>query len=247
MLANRIVLVTGASRGIGWAIARLFASHGAHVVLSGRDASSLEAAAQRIRESCANALLSCQVLDVTQPDSVKQAFQVIAGQFKRLDVLVSNAGVLEGALLGMVSAASLQRTFETNTFGSLYCAQYASRLMARQRSGSIINLTSIVGTHGHSGQAAYSASKAAVIGLTKSLAKELAPQNIRVNAIAPGFIDTDMARSANTEKFDGWIDSIAMGRIGSPDEVAQVALFLASDMSSYVTGQIIGVDGGMRI
>jgi len=160
---------------------------------------------------------------------------------------VANAGVLDDALIGMVTTDQIKRVFETNTYGVLYCAQYASRLMARNKSGSIINVASIIGTNGNVGQAVYGGSKAAVIGITHSLAKELAPSNIRVNAIAPGFIDTEMARSIPPEKFQERINSIKMGRIGSPDEVAKVILFLASDLASYVTGQTIGVDGGMLI
>lgn len=160
---------------------------------------------------------------------------------------MANAGVLEDALIGMVATEQINYVFKVNTFGVLYCSQYASRLMARNGGGSIILVSSIIGTNGNTGQAVYGGSKAAVIGITKSLSKELANQNIRVNAIAPGFIDTDMARSLSEEKFKERITSIKMGRIGQPEEVANVALFLASDLSSYVTGQIIGVDGGMLI
>ncbi len=162
---------------------------------------------------------------------------------KKLDILVANAGVLDDALIGMVTQSQIENTFNTNTFGVLYCAQYASRLMGRNKCGSIINMTSIMGTHGNIGQAVYAGSKAAVIGITKSLSKELAPLNIRVNAIAPGVIDTDMVATLAAER----IASIKMGRIGRPEEVANVALFLASDLSTYVTGQVIGVDGGMII
>src|SRR3569623_1291946 len=141
----------------------------------------------------------------------------------------------------------IQEVFETNAYGVIYCAQYASRLMSRSKSGSIINLASIMGVNGNAGQTIYAGSKAAVIGITKSLAKELAPNNIRVNAIAPGFINTSMATSLPPEKFQERLASIKMGRIGEPDEVAKVALFLASDLSSYVTGQGFEVDGGMGI
>jgi len=150
-------------------------------------------------------------------------------------------------LIGMVSQSQVNAMFQTNAIAPVYLSQYAARLMARNQGGSIINMSSIMGRFGHEGQSVYASTKAALIGLTMSLAKELAPQNIRVNAIAPGFVETDMARSAPEEKFEELLDAIKMGRIGSPEEVAQVALFLASGMSSYVTGQVIGVDGGMQV
>jgi 3-oxoacyl-[acyl-carrier protein] reductase len=147
----------------------------------------------------------------------------------------------------MVTTGLIRRVFSSNVDGVLYCCQYAARLMARRGGGSIINLTSIMGCNGAEGQSVYGGSKAAVIGITKSLAKELAPSNIRVNAVAPGFIDTDMARSISDEKFQERLSSIKMKRIGKPEEVASVISFLAGDDSTYVTGQVIGVDGGMLI
>lgn len=247
LLKEKIALVTGASRGIGFATSRLFAEHGAHVVMTARCGEELEAAKASLQVDIPSASISSLLLDVADPISVRDAFQKLFKDIKRLDVLVANAGILDDALIGMVSASQVHNIFSVNTFGVLYCAQYASRLMTRNKSGSIINLSSIIGTHGNAGQAVYAGSKAAVIGITKSLAKELAPQNIRVNAIAPGFIDTDMARSISPAKYAERVSSVKMGRVGSPDEVAKVALFLASDLSSYVTGQTIGVDGGMLI
>lgn len=246
-LDGKVAFVTGAARGIGFATASVLAAAGAAVVLGGRNPESLAAAAERIRSGMPEARLLPLVCDVADEESVKHAFQSIFREFKRLDVLVANAGVLDDALIGMVTVKQIEKVFGANTFGVLYCAQYASRLMARNGGGSIVALSSIIGTNGNVGQAVYGGSKAAVIGITKSLAKELAPQNIRVNAIAPGFIDTDMARSIPEEKFAERLASIKMGRIGSAEEVANAILFLASDMSSYVTGQILGVDGGMLI
>lgn len=247
LLQNKIALITGASRGIGLAIAEVFARNGAHVVLSGRSLDSLGQAQAAITAALPEAKVSILALDVTDPDSVRDAFQALFKETKRLDILVANAGVLDDSLIGMVTPSQVERVFGANTFGVLYCAQYASRLMARTKSGSIINLASIIGTNGNVGQAVYAGSKAAVIGITKSLAKELAPQNIRVNAIAPGFIDTDMARSIGADKFAERVASVQMGRIGTAEEVANVALFLACGLSTYVTGQTIGVDGGMLI
>jgi 3-oxoacyl-[acyl-carrier protein] reductase len=247
MLNEKIILITGACRGIGLATARLFAREGAYVFLTGPNPESLEEAQRSLEKEVPGARLTTLVLDVAHPDSVRDAFQGVFRLTRRLDVLVSNAGVLDDALIGMVTERQIQRVFATNTFGVLYCAQYGSRLMARNKGGSIINMASIIGVKGNAGQAVYAGSKAAVIGITQSLAKELAPQNIRVNAIAPGVIDTDMAHAIGPEKFSDRVASIGMGRIGSPDEVANVALFLASDLSSYVTGQIIGVDGGMLL
>jgi 3-oxoacyl-[acyl-carrier protein] reductase len=247
LLKNRVVLITGAARGIGFATSGLFALHGANVIMTGRNLTSLENARQKLLEANPTANISSLLCDVGDGSSVRDAFQAVFREFKRLDVLVCNAGILEDALIGMVSTEQIQRVFQTNTYGVLYCAQYASRIMARNKAGSIVNISSIIGTNGEVAHAVYAGSKAAVIGITKSLAKELAPGNIRVNAIAPGIIDTDLVHSISPEKFQQRIDSVQMGRIGSPDEVAQVALFLASDLASYVTGQTIGVDGGMLI
>ena len=246
LLAGKRVLITGATRGIGLAIAERFAAEGASLYLNGRDGSRVTQLAERLsREfgvACAPLLF-----DVADPEAVKAAFRELFAQTKVLDVLVNNAGILDDALIGMVTPAQIERTFACNSFSVLYCSQYAARMLQRNGGGSIINLASIIGRVGNAGQAVYGGSKAAVIGMTQSLAKELATQQIRVNAIAPGFIDTDMAHSLSEDKFQQRLDSIAMGRIGSADEVAKVALFLASELSSYVTGQVIGVDGGMLI
>lgn len=247
MLDQKIIFITGATRGIGFASAKVFARAGAIVLLGGRNVEKIEQAVEAIRQELPEAKLEPILCDVSDEKSVKTALQNIFKTYKRLDVLLANAGVLDDALIGMVTTEQIREVFSVNTFGVLYCSQYASRLMARTGAGSIILVSSIIGTNGNKGQAVYGGSKAAVIGIAKSLAKELAEQNIRVNAIAPGFIDTDMARSIPEEKFQERLDSIKMGRIGQPEEVANVALFLASDLSSYVTGQVIGVDGGMLI
>lgn len=247
MLENKIIFVTGATRGIGLASAKVFAQYGATVLVGGRDINKIEQEIEKILKENKTASLAPVLCDVSDEKSVKSAFQKIFSTYKKLDIMMANAGVLEDALIGMVTTDQINHVFKVNTFGVLYCSQYAGRLMARNGGGSIIFVSSIIGTNGNTGQAVYGGSKAAVIGITKSLSKELASQNIRVNAIAPGFIDTDMARSLSEEKFNERMTSIKMGRIGQPEEVANVALFLASDLSSYVTGQIIGVDGGMLI
>lgn len=246
MLTGKIALVTGASKGIGRATVEVFLRNNAHVFISGRNIEQLNTLATALRQQHA-ARVDVLQLDVTDEVSVKVAFQAIFKQTKRLDILVNNAGILDDALIGMVTTRQIEDVFKVNSFGVLYCSQYASRLMARHGAGSIINISSIIGVNGNEGQAVYGGSKAAVIGITKSLAKELAPKNIRVNALAPGFIDTDMARSIPEDKFQERLHSIKMLRIGDPVEVANVALFLASDLSSYVTGQVVGVDGGMLI
>ncbi len=247
-LDGKVAFITGSTRGIGWATAELFASNGAAIVLNGRsDAELLHARAAALRQRFGTECLEL-LADVAQEEEVEKCYQQIFRRFRKLDVLVNNAGVLEGTVLGMISSGSIRSSFETNTFAAIYNLQHAARLMGRARSGSIVNLTSILATRGAEGQSVYAASKAALIGLTLSAAKELAARNIRVNAVAPGFIETRMLHHNMTqEKLAQRLGSIGMGRFGSPEDVAGAILFLSSDLASYITGQVLGVDGGAII
>jgi 3-oxoacyl-[acyl-carrier protein] reductase len=232
-----IALVTGSTRGIGLAAARQLTQDGFTVVVNGTD----EAAAQARADELGGDALP---FDVADPAAVEAAVRELFKRHKRLDVLVNNAGVLDDALLGMIKP---QRTFAINTMGVLNTMQACSRLLARGGGGAIVNVASIIGITGNTGQVAYGGSKAAVIGMTRSAAKELAPQNVRVNAVAPGFIDTDMTRAMSDEIFAERVASVGLGRAGTPEEVADVIAWLASDRARYVTGQVVGVDGGMVI
>lgn len=245
LLDQKVCIITGATKGIGRAIAKSFAEQGAWVFVNGRDANTVNEIVSDIKSFGGQA--DPFICDVSDPDSVKLAFKEFLTKCKKLDILVNNAGVLEESILGMANSKHVEKIFSTNSFSVIYMSQYASRIMAKEKSGSIINLSSIMGSNGAAGLSVYAGSKAALIGITKSLSKELAPLNIRVNAIAPGFIDTEMARNVPENIFNKRISSIAMGRIGSPNEVAGVAVFLGSNLSTYVTGQVIGIDGGMLI
>jgi 3-oxoacyl-[acyl-carrier protein] reductase len=246
-LSGRVAIVTGASRGIGRAIAETLAAHGATLILNGRrDGEAISRASRYISEKF-NVPVSYVAGDISQAQTsanlVKDAFT----RHKRLDIYVNNAGVLIDGLIGMMPEHDIDATLSINLAGVLHGVQSAARLMQRGGRGSIINMSSIIGRFGNTGQLVYSASKAGVIGATLAAAKELAPKNIRVNAIAPGFIDTDMVRQIPEAKFAERLASIGMGRIGTPQDIANTALFLASDLSSYVTGQVLGVDGGMLV
>jgi len=246
-LAGRVGIVTGASRGIGAAIATALAAQGMNLILTGnKSPDRLNEHAQAI-VAAHNVQVQTHVGDIADPSTSASLAKLAFATYRQLDVWVNNAGVLIDGLVGMVSPTDIEKTLGVNLVGVLHGTQQAARLMARGGGGSIINLTSIVGRFGNSGQLVYGASKAGVIGATLSAAKELAPKNIRVNAVAPGLIKTDMVAQLSADKFDERLSLICMDRIGAPEDVADCVLFLASDLSRYVTGQVIGVDGGMVI
>jgi 3-oxoacyl-[acyl-carrier protein] reductase len=245
MLQNKIVLITGATRGIGKAIAELFAKEGAQLILAGRDIKTLNQLIEALPNNSIGHLAF--EMDVRNIESIKSVFNSLNEKKVYIDCLVNNAGIMKDATLQMVKPEIIQEIYSTNVFGTINSTQCALKSFLRKRGGSVINLASIIGTNGNLGQTIYGSSKSAVIGFTKSLSKELAAINIRVNAIAPGFIDTDMTKGMDPKFYEKNFNSIGMRRLGKPEDVAKVALFLASDLSSYVTGQIIGVDGGMII
>lgn len=242
MLEDKHILVTGASRGIGKAIAEVCVALGATVYLGGRDDETLEHICAELGD---NAVPFSY--DVRDADQVKQAFLHIQKHIGRLDGLVNNAGVMIDAPLAMSRLEDLQLQLQVNTVAAFQHSQLASRLMAKNRQGSIINICSVVGERGSIGQSAYAASKAAMSGMTKSLAKELAGLGIRVNGVAPGFVNTDLTNHYSEQKRTEILDSIALGRAGEAKEVADLVSFMLSDHSAYITGQIIGIDGGMKL
>ena len=247
LLTDKVCLITGASSGIGLAIAKLFALNGAVVYVNSSKEDKVERAVSIIREESKNERVFALSFDINDYETLSDGIRKVYSLHKKIDVLVNNAGIAPSGLTGFTDPKVIESTFNTNVLSLINITQLAVKLMLRKGSGSIINLSSIMGINGASGMSSYSASKAAVIGFTKSLSKEVASKNIRVNAIAPGFIDTDMARGIDEKLYEERLSSIGMKRIGSPEDVANMALFLASEMSSYITGQVIGVDGGMVI
>ena len=222
----------------------VFAAEGAQLVISGRAESVLTLAA-KLRGSGH----ACEAVqgDITDDAHARSLVQTCRTRFGGLNGVVNNAGVLTSGKLGMLRLGDARHMFEVNVLAAINVTQYAVRAFPRGQGGAVVNIASIAGTQGIDGISAYCASKAAIIGFTKAAAKELAAQGIRVNAIAPGFIDTDMARQVSPEWFQKRIEGIRMGRIGQPAEIAKAAAFLLSDDSCYVTGQILGVDGGMAV
>lgn len=244
-LKDKVAIITGGAHGMGEAEARLFAKEGAAVVIADMLADEGEGVAAEINAIQGRARFVRT--DVTSEADWQALIAETITTYGRLDILVNNAGILRDKLIGMISDAEIEELFDVNVIGLIKITQLAARLMARRKSGSIINISSIVGRRGNSGQTVYSATKSAVIGATFSAAKELAPMNIRVNAVAPGLIQTSMINSIPEDKRKSLESNIAMGRVGSPHDVANTILFLASDLSSYVTGQVIGVDGGLIV
>lgn len=241
LLKNKVCIVTGSVRGIGRAIAELYADEGADVIVNGPRPGSADEWMQNSERR--DRLHPCY-FDITDPAAVRQSIMSIRKQFGRIDVLVNNAGVEFNELIGMISRDNMEKMFRVNVYGTIEMIQAVSRIMGRnENGGSIINISSMVGIRGNAGQLVYSATKGAVIALTKSAAKELAPKGIRVNSIAPGLTQTEMMDQADLDKLQGRISNIRMGRIAQPADIAGACLMLASDYAGYISGQIIPVDG----
>jgi 3-oxoacyl-[acyl-carrier protein] reductase len=242
-LTGRIAVVTGGSRNIGRAIALRLAEAGAEVALVGRDEAALEEVAAAVRALGRGALpFRCSVENAEEAGATVEK---IIERFGALDILVNNAGVTRDKLLLRMDESDWSEVLAVNLTGAFHFAKGAARQMVRQKRGRIVNITSVIGQIGNAGQANYAASKGGLIAFTKSLAKELAPRGITVNAIAPGFIETAMTQVLTPAVRDKLLGDIPLARFGTPDDVADAALFLASDHAGYITGQVVNVDGGM--
>lgn len=238
LLENKVVVITGAGRGIGKAISERFLFEGAIVY-------GIDLLEGSMNELAKHTQFHPFCLDITDQKAIRDFFVCLQREQGHLDVLVNNAGIMKDAYLPMISDEVIQRTFEVNVFAIIHLMKYAVKLMRKHKAGSIINAASIMGVGGNSGQIVYSATKGAVIAMTKSAAKELAAENIRVNAVAPGVVETDMIKSVPDDQLQTLLSKIGLRRLATASDIADVYLFLASDLSRYVSGQIIGVDGMM--
>ena len=246
LLKGKVALVTGTGRGIGKKTVERFAEEGAIVYAAARKNGSIDVFARDLRARCGTEIIPLY-FDVTDEMAAKSAIMRIKKEKGRLDILVNNAGIMRDNVIGMIGSQLIQDVFSINVFAVINMIQLANKLMSRQRSGSIINISSIVGVEGAAGQLVYSASKGAVAALTRAAAKELAPNGIRVNAVAPGLINTGLLQTIGEDKIRENLKNIKIGRLGEPIDVANVILFLASDLSGYVTGEIIGIDGEAQV
>lgn len=246
MLKGKVAVVTGASRGIGKAIALKMAEAGATVVINyNGSADKAEEVCKEIAEQGGEA--STYQCNVSEFEACEKFIQGVIAKYGKLDILVNNAGVTRDGLLMKMTEEDFDKVIDTNLKGTFNCVRFASRQMLKQRGGRIINISSVSGIMGNPGQANYSASKAGVIGLTKACARELASRHITVNAIAPGFIDTDMTDVLGESVKEEAVKQIPLGTFGKPEDIANLAVFLASEQANYITGQVIPVDGGMSI
>ncbi|MCA1939061.1 MAG: SDR family oxidoreductase [Dechloromonas sp.] len=245
LLKDKLAIITGCNRGIGLATLNAFVAQGASIIACVR--AETADFAQHCAQLAATHGVAIEIVsfDLTSTDATKEAVASIVGMRRQIDILVNNAGAASGALFQMTTQRDLRQIFEINFFAQLQFTQSISRLMARQRSGSIINLASVAGLIGEPGMTAYGASKAALIQATRTMASELGASGIRVNAIAPSITHTDMYDQMDPLARNRLIEASALKRAAEPDEIANVALFLASDLSSYITGQVIRVDGGI--
>jgi 3-oxoacyl-[acyl-carrier protein] reductase len=242
-LAGRVAVVTGGTRGIGLAIARLLADDGASVVVSGRDPGRLESAAKELEALGASAL--AVAADVARREDVERLVEAAKERFGRIDVLVNNAGITRDQLLVRMKDDDWDAVMDTNLRGVFLMTRAVGKMMMRQKSGRIINISSTAGAMGNPGQVNYSAAKAGVIGLSKAAARELAHWNILVNVVAPGLVETDMTAAISAEAREGLLQQVPLKRIGTAREVAEVVRFLAGDGAGYITGQVLHVNGGL--
>lgn len=245
-LKGKVAIVTGGTQGIGFEIARQFSLNGAQVVLTGRTADRALAAAGKISAESGLEVLGIAA-DVSKSAEVEGMINNALDKFKRIDILVNNAGITRDNLLMRMSESDFDEVVSTNLKGAFLCCKAICRPMLKAKGGSIINISSVVGVSGNAGQANYAATKAGLIGLTKSVAKELASRSIRCNAVAPGFITTDMTKDLTEEAKAGLLSQIPLSRFGEAVEIADACIFLASDRSKFVTGQVLRVDGGMMM
>jgi 3-oxoacyl-[acyl-carrier protein] reductase len=239
-LTGKVALVTGGTRGIGHDICRAFIDAGAQVALCSRDASKSEETAAQFGSGARG--YACDVSVAPQVEGLAKA---VEKDFGRIDVLVNNAGFTKDNLLFLLTEADWDSVVDTNLKGTFLMTKYAARGMIKRRWGRVINITSVVGLNGNKGQSNYSASKAGIIGFTKSVAKELASRNVLVNAVAPGYVETELTQGISAEAKKYFLDNIPLGRLGKGPDIASAVLFLASDLASYITGQVLVVDGGM--
>jgi len=242
-MLNRVSFVTGGSRGIGRAIALKLCRAGFEIVVASPEVDNNEAVACEIRACNAEAMTLN--LDVTSPESVKEGFAKVLKDKTRIDVLVNNAGIARDGLAVRMKPADWQLVLKVNLEGAFLCSQQALPGMMRNRWGRIVNMSSVVGQAGSAGQANYAASKAGLIGLTKALAQEMGSRGITVNAIAPGYIDTDMTKSLPEELKQKMLATVPLARMGTPEDIANAVKFLVSDEASYITGHVLAVNGGM--
>lgn len=242
-LSGKVAVVTGAAQGIGKAIAMALAHEGADIVVSDINLERAEATAREI-EALGRKALAVKT-NVAKGEEVEALAQATLEAFAKIDILVNNAGITRDNLLMRMKDEEWDQVMEVNLRGVFYCTRAFVRSMLKQKGGKIVNITSIVGVMGNAGQANYSASKAGVIGFTKTMARELASRNITVNAVAPGFIDTDMTRALSEEVRKNLLVQIPLARLGTPEDIAEAVCFLVSETASYITGQIIHVNGGM--
>ncbi len=245
-LAGRVAWVTGSARGIGKSIARKLADDGADLALTDVLSDDLDKTAHEFRSEYGVRVIQ-QILDVTDRDGATAFVQKISDELGGLSILVNNAGITRDGLLMRMSATDWERVINVNLTGTFVCTQAAIKPMMKARYGKIVNIASVVGVMGNAGQANYSASKAGMIGLTKSVAKELAGRGIRANAVAPGFIETEMTHQLTEETRDAYMQAIPLKYLGKPEDIAQVCAFLASAASDYITGQVVVIDGGLHM